>query len=111
MSDAVARRVPDGEMANAESGDLCARMMFVRVKVVVENRRTSPVAGCCGALGGDVDAEADVEGDGMGEGYARYEFSAFGESAHIAERTKQVRNVVDTQIALYIYRLDWVRFR
>lgn len=84
LSDAVARSVPDGEMASAESGDLCARMMFVSVRVVVENRRTSPVAGCCDAVGGDVDAEAGVEGDGMGEGYARYEFSAFGESAHIA---------------------------
>lgn len=85
LSDAVARRVPEGEIASAESGDLCARMMFVSVRVVVENRRTSPVAGCCDALGGDVDAEAVDEGEGMGEGYARYEFSAFGESAHMAE--------------------------
>lgn len=84
LSDAVARRVPDGEMVSAESGDLCARMMLESVKVVVENKRTSPVAGCCGTLGGDVDAGTDVEGDGMGEGYARYECSAFGESAHIA---------------------------
>ena len=85
LSDAVARRVPEGEIASAESGDLCARMMFVSVRVVVENRRTSPVAGCCDALGGDVDAEAVDEGEGMGEGYARYEFSGFGESAHMAE--------------------------
>ena len=70
LSDAVARRVPEGDMTNAESGDLCARMIFVRVRVVVENRRTSPAAGCCGTLG-DVDVTADVEGDGMGEGYAR----------------------------------------
>lgn len=88
LSDAVARSVPDGEMASAESGDLCARMMLVSVRVVVEKRRTSPVAGCCGAVGGDVDAEAGVEGDGIGEGYARYEFSAFGESAHIAVQNK-----------------------
>lgn len=84
LSDAVARRVPEGDTTSAESGDLCARMIFVSVRVVVENRRTSPVAGCCGALGGDVDVEAEAEGDGMGEGYARYELSAFGESAHIA---------------------------
>lgn len=72
LSDAVARRVPEGEIASAESGDLCARIMLVSVRVVVENKSTSPVAGGEEPGVGDVDEDpAAVKGDGTGDGYAR----------------------------------------
>lgn len=72
LSDAVARRVPEGEIASAESGDLCARIMLVSVRVVVENKSTSPVAGDDELGAGEADEEpVVVRGDGTGDGYAR----------------------------------------
>lgn len=67
LSDAVAKRVPEGEIASADRGDLCARIMLVSVKVVVEKRSTSPVAG----IGLEEEGPVEDRGDGTGEGYAR----------------------------------------
>lgn len=86
LSDAVARSVPDGESASAESVDSCALMTLVRVSVVVEIRTTPPAAGFCDiSSAGKVTVEMDVlELNGMGDGKAKYECASLGESAQIA---------------------------
>lgn len=61
-------------------------MTLDTVSVCVENKMISPDCDCDGA--GADGAELTEEGDGTGEGYARYEFSEEGDNAHIA------RNVV-----------------
>ena len=62
-------------------------MTLATVSERVEKSRTSP--DCCWAVGCgggvDVDGVARGEvGEGTGEGYARYELSAEGDNAHIA---------------------------
>ena len=133
LSDAVASNVPEELTARQERGDLWAWMTLDTVSDVVENRITSPVAWCVCELDAELDtgggvgfdvfgvgegcggpvvvegAERDV-GEGTGEGYARYDASADGESAQTAtSKTDQyphrkVRKVINT------YHLGLVSF-
>ena len=86
--------------AREARGDLCARMTLDTVSDRVAKRRTSPDCGAEdeaeaadeGGVDDDVlPAPALVRGEvgeGTGEGYARYEFSAEGDRAHIATQSK-----------------------
>lgn len=87
LSEAVASSVPVELIERKDMGDLCAWITFETVKERVEKRRTSPDCCCAEDVGGEeVDwLASEVVGEGTGEGYARYELSADGDSAHIAE--------------------------
>ena len=82
LSDAVAKRVPVELIERKEMGALCAWITFATVSERVEKRRTSPDC-CVGVVCGGWVMLA-VLGDGTGDGYARYELSAEGDSATMA---------------------------
>ena len=98
LSDAVASIVPVELMERKEMGDLCACMTFATVNVRVEKRMTSPD---CWVVGGGCVADDGCDkgdvGEGTGDGYARYDESADGESAQTARhqviefRTRRTR--------------------
>lgn len=86
LSEDVASRVPVELSCRHERGDLWAWMMFVTDGVSASKTMTSPADWCelgSGAAEGTL-LEKGEDGEGSGEGYARYEFSDDGAREHIA---------------------------
>ncbi len=66
-------------------GDLCAWITLATERKRVEKRRTSPVWGVEDAAGGwEAFNCVSEDGEGTGDGYARYELSEEGDNATIA---------------------------
>lgn len=86
LSDAVASSVPSALIERKEMGDLCAWMTFATVSERVEKIRTSPACWWDEEEDGweGVGWDKGVVGEGTGDGYARNDLSAEGESATTA---------------------------